>query len=215
MNAANIGACALTLNFLARLFIEPPDARFIELVRENKVFEEWPLEPSNEDSAEALLFLKEGVATHDEAAQTALLAEYAALFIGPDNAIPLWESVWTTKDRLLFDGPMFDVRDAYAEYGLASPNPDHEPDDHFGLEVSFLGGVMGCLAEAAEQDDTEVAAKHFAMAGRFVNAHLSRWATRFLEVVANHENASFYKAVSILCADTLAQAADLLQPGQA
>lgn len=214
MNATNIGACAITLNFIARLFIEAPDTDFIDLVCENKVFEEWPLTPQTEDAAEALHFLSEGVTDHNQTAQTALLAEYTALFIGPDNAIPLWESVWTTKDKLLFDGPMFDVREAYAKYGLASPNPAHEPDDHIGLEISFLGGVMGCAAEAIEDDDMKAAEEHFAMAGQFLNAHLARWSGRFLEAVANHDDSSFYKAVSIVCADTLAQAADLLQPQQ-
>jgi TorA maturation chaperone TorD len=215
MNATNIGACAITLNFIARLFIEAPDADFIARIDQNKVFEQWPLATKNPDAAEALQFLSEGVKDHDNISQAALSAEYTALFVGPENAVPLWESVWTTKDKLLFDGPMFEVRDAYAAYDLASPDPSHEPDDHFGLEVSFLGGVMGCAAQSAQEGDIEAAGKHFAAAGEFMNNHLSRWAGRFLEATANHEHSSFYKAVSILCADTLAQAADLLQPSRA
>lgn len=214
MNAANLGACAISLNFIARLFLEAPDGAFTALVRENKVFEEWPLASSSGDATEALQFLAEAVEADDAAVQTALSAEYTALFIGPDNAIPLWESVWTTKDKLLFDGPMFAVRDAYAKYGLAAPNPAHEPDDHIGLEISFLGGVMGVAAESVEAGDMEAAGEHIAMAGNFMDAHLSRWASRFLEAVANHENASFFKALSIVCADTLDKAADLLQPNQ-
>jgi len=214
MNAAEISTCAITLNFFGRLFIEPPDAHFIEQIREGEVFAHWPFEPTNEDAAEALIFLKKGVEAHDEAAQAVLLTEYAALFIGPDNAVPLWESVWTTKDKLLFDGPMFEVRAAYAKYGLASPNPDHEPDDHIGLEMSFLGGVMGCAATAMDEGDTQTAHEHLAMAAEFINAHLSQWSSAFFEAVANHEDSSFYKAVSVLCADTLDQAAHLLQPKQ-
>lgn len=212
MNAEQLGACALSLNFLARLFIEPPDAAFINQIRENNVFGEWPLEPLSDAANEALRLLEKDVQAHDEAA---FEAEYTVLFIGPDDAVPLWESVWTTKDKLLFDGPMFDVRDAYARYGLVSPNPEHEPDDHIGLEMSFLGGVMGCAAEAVENGDTESADRHLAMAGDFLNKHIAPWSNLFLEAVSGHESSSFYKAVSTVSIDTLAQAADLLRPEQA
>ncbi|WFS63364.1 molecular chaperone TorD family protein [Pseudodesulfovibrio thermohalotolerans] len=215
MNSEQLGACALSLNFIARLFIEPPDTAFLSQVKENNVFGEWPLAPLSEETREALRFLKTGVETHDELAQAALMAEYTVLFIGPDGSIPLWESVWTTKDHLLFDGPMFDVREAYAQYGLVSPNPENEPDDHIGLEMSFLGGVMGCAAEAVDNGDMKAADRHLAMAGKFLNAHLARWSDRFLEAVAGHESSSFYRAVSTISTDTLAQAADLLQPEQA
>jgi len=184
-------------------------------IKDAHVFDQWPLTPRTKEDADALEFLRTYFEGYAETSLAEPASEYMELFIGPANAIPLWESVWITKDRLLFDGPMFDVREQYARYGLVAPNSEHEPDDHIGLEVSFLGGILGCMADTIENNDNKSAREHGAAALNFLNAHLALWAPQFLHAVADRAEAPFYGAVALLCDATLNHAGKLLQDTQA
>ncbi|XXJ19308.1 TorD/DmsD family molecular chaperone [Desulfovibrio caledoniensis] len=215
MNTQEFGACAMALNLFARLFLEAPDQIFLSQIGEARVFDQWPLPCPDREAADALQFLRTALEPHGESRASAMNGEYNALFLSPDHAVPLWESVWTTKDRLLFDGPMFDVRAQYARYGLASPNPDREPDDHIGLELSFLGGVMGCAAESLENGDAEAARTHADVADAFLQQHLFAWAPRLLAAVAERGEAPIYGAVALLCGSVLDHAANVLKEARA
>ncbi len=201
----------MTLNFLARLFLEAPSNDLMLQIKNARVFEQWPVPSQGKEDAAALDLLTKYFRDYDESCLKELNSEYTELFIGPANAIPLWESVWTTKEHLLFDGPMFDVRERYAKYGLASPNPEHEPDDHIGLEMSFLGGVMGCATDALFHGDDKAAQEHAATAADFLKVHLSLWASRFLHTVADRADSSPYGAIARLSEATIARAENVLQ----
>lgn len=205
----------MALNLFARLFLEAPDQDFLSRIGEARVFDQWPLPCPDREAADALQFLRTALKPRGGSRASETDGEYNTLFISPDKAIPLWESVWTTKDRLLFDGPMLDVRAQYTRYGLTSPNPDHEPDDHIGLELSFLGGVMGCAAESLENGDAEAARTHADVADAFLQQHLFAWAPRFLAAVAERGEAPIYGAVSLLCGAVLDHAANVLKDARA
>lgn len=210
MHPEYFNACALALNFFSRLFLDAPGHELLSQLRRESLLEQWPLPVNTENGERGLALLTASVDGYTSSARTALVAEYTSLFIGPANTVPLWESLWTTKEKLLFDGPMFEVRDDYARYGLVSANPAHEPDDHFGYELSFLGGVMGLLADALENSRPDDAAAHAVAARDFMQAHLGVWAFDFLRTTATRDDAVFYRGAALLCEDTLRTARDLL-----
>lgn len=210
MNNDHCTACALALTFFGRLFGQEPDADFFNGLKSEKLLDAWPLGVASSEGLRGLELLRQRMAGYDAAGHAALTSEYEALFVAPADAIPLWESVWTTKERLLFDGPTFDVRAAYAEYGLSSPRPEHEPDDQIGLELCFLGGVLDRAATTSRAGNSAEAERHLAAARDFYAQHPKRWIFEFLRATEGHPAAAFYAAAAPLCADTLRQTEQLL-----
>lgn len=215
MNTETLGACALAYNFFSRIFLHAPDPLLLDLLARERLFENWPMQPKTPEGVSGLALLADFFRSYTDAALPALNADYTALYAAPGEAIPLWESVWTTRDRLLFDGPMFDVRAAYAEYGLVSPRAAHEPDDHIGLELSFLGGVLNEAAGAADRQKPEEALSHLDVARNFLNSHLARWAGKFLQETTARAATPLYVGAALLCHDTLFETGALLQADSA
>ena len=67
-----------------------------------------------------------------------LKGEYTRLFIGPNELpAPLWESVYVTKERILFHRRTLEVRNFYRSEGLIPQMYPSVADDHIALELDF------------------------------------------------------------------------------
>ncbi|MEF2144033.1 MAG: molecular chaperone TorD family protein [Desulfovibrionaceae bacterium] len=174
-----------------------PEEDFLSWLNSEGVLKQWPLE-LDAPAASGLTLLQDAVATIDTQSLALLQEDYNNLFILPGSSVPVWESVWTTKEKLLFGDPTFEVREAYARYGLAAPLTNKEPDDHLGLELAFLAHVLGRTAQALDSGETEEAKAHVADARAFADEHLCRWAKACLDDIHGKANTDFYKGAAVL-----------------
>jgi TorA maturation chaperone TorD len=109
--------------------------------------------------------------------------DYLRLFVGLGTPLaPPWESAWASDARLLFQRETLDVRYWYRSAGLEIAALHHEPDDHIGLELEYVGLML-------ERADAESAAA-------FTRAHPLAWAKRWCQAVRENANDRFYPALA-------------------
>ncbi|MBK8797751.1 MAG: molecular chaperone TorD family protein [Anaerolineales bacterium] len=135
-------------------FYLPPSEPFLTNLCVEALLADWPLAPDAPDVAAGLHLLRTTLCEENavQALLPALREEYTVLFIGLERvAAPPWESVYLSRDHLLFDEQTLQVRDAYAAFGLQIPHIDREPDDHIGFELLFLAHLMQQAAHAGQR----------------------------------------------------------------
>jgi TorA maturation chaperone TorD len=163
----------------------------------------WPLYGEGADARAALETVRGVFADLSEAALADIELDNTALFIGPENPVPMWESVWTTNDRLLFADCTEDVRQAFAQAGLEAPNAGREPADHLAFELAFLAVLLARAGQILEAGDQLEAQRNFETAAAFFNGHPGRWARECLAEIGRLAATDFYRGTAMLCVDTL------------
>jgi TorA maturation chaperone TorD len=122
-----------------------------------------------------------------------IMQDYAALFGGPGQLrAPPWESVYRTKEKLLFGEPEAAVRHFYRSFGLSSVATT-EPADHVALELAFLGRLSGLA-----MDDPERLVPILAGQRAFVAEHLLSWLPAWSIDVSRHARCGFWKTLTAL-----------------
>ena len=132
-------AFQIAYGFLSKAFYEEPHADLMEALVDGDLFSEWPLSHTEPATAFGLSLMQDFRTQWNRELLPDLRWDYTRLFIGPGHVLaPPWESVYRSRERLLFDQATLDVRQAYARFGLQAPRLNHEPDDHLGLELAFM-----------------------------------------------------------------------------
>lgn len=136
-------------------------------------------------------WLRGELATDPSGALEAVQYEHTRLFIGPGEPLaPLWESVYIARDPLLFQAETRDVRSWYGSHGVAAQNPSGEPDDHLGLEFSFLGLLAARAEESAPSDP--VHQRQRSDAAEFWRRHPGRWVEAWADRVVQFGRHEFH-----------------------
>jgi len=200
MNADDLFAFSAACGLFARLFGAGLDHDLVRRCAEGHVVEAWPFH----DAGGGLAMLAGVFADLTDETLVVIERDNTVLFIGPENPVPMWESVWTTPDRLLFADCAEAVRQAFAGAGLAAPNDGHEPADHLAFELSFLAALLARAGQAMEAGDEAQAQQQVDVAAAFFAAHPARWASDCLAEVGQRAATDFYRGAALLCADTLA-----------
>lgn len=204
---AHILACAF---FNKAFLMEPVEETFARICRD-ELFEEWPIETATDSSRKGLGILQTFFRGYSEERFEDIRQDHARLFVGPADIVPVWESVWTTKDRLLFDTPTLEVRAFYEKYGLAVEQQGMEPDDHIGYEFAFMGHLLASALHAEENGDSAGERELVAAAGLFLASHLGTWAHDCLGKMAERAESDFYRGAALLGLGYLEELALLLQ----
>lgn len=128
--------------------------------------------------------------------QEQLREDYNRLFVGPGPLLaPPWESVYRSKERLLFGEHTLAVRAFYQSYGLKSVKQDQEPEDHIALELEFAGWLCQQAANASGPEEASV----FIEGHReFLVRHLLEWIPAFSEAVRKGSHTVFYDRLPVL-----------------
>jgi len=107
-------------------------------------------------------------------------SEFTRLFIGPTKLpAPPWESVYMTKDRLIFQECTLNVRKCYLKYYFVPVHFRSEADDHLALELDFMCN-LSVLAETAHQvGDLSKAEEVLKDQRAFLEEHLLAWVPQF------------------------------------
>ncbi|MFY9263424.1 MAG: molecular chaperone TorD family protein [Actinomycetaceae bacterium] len=204
---------AAAFTVLGRLHLHPADEP--SRVAVYNMLMDWPLivtEADSEDSradGEAvadtqrglgLLLRSKQLAETDEAVRRDQDLLYG---ITATAKVPPFESVHRGQDGLVFDTDTLEVRKQYARLGFRAPNFNHEPDDHLGLELDFLGRCCIAMLDALDGNDIPAAQSAWYIAQDFTRDHLLKWAP---EIVGRAEEAAttcWVKGLQALTAGTM------------
>lgn len=122
--------------------------------------------------------------------------DYLALFTGTGNPFaPPFESVYRSKDHLMFDKQTAEVREFYRSYGWESKFKGSIPDDHLGIELLFLTLMV---EKYLEFEDEACNSEMRNEIRRFIDQHLMSWIPEWNEHVQKHSKTISYKGIATL-----------------
>ncbi len=140
-----------------------------------------------------------------------LKSEYTHLMVGPATLpAPPWESVYTSKERLIFQESTLKVRQAYLKYGFLPAKYPHEADDHIALELDFMAHLAGLTAESFEDRKFEEAIKLLEDQKSFLIQHLLVWIGQFAADMQKSESQYFYPLMALLTEEVLKMDVDVV-----
>lgn len=202
--AEQLQACALALQLEAMAFYLPPSEPFLTTLDNGELLAEWPLGPHSPLTVRGLELLRTALASAPAASLLpALRGDYTALFVGLEQVgAPPWESVYLSRDHLLFDEQTLAVRQAYAQYGLQIPKLEREPDDHIGFELLFLAHLLEQAGHALTRND-DAAQGYLQAAQAFLQEHPQRWVEQFVERVLQRAETDYYRGWACLLTGSL------------
>ncbi len=165
------------------------------------VFNNFPLDLDNENYKEGVLLL-EGYADENKQNYKKMkektMYDYNRLFIGPAKVLaPPWESVHTTKEKLVFSEPTIAVRAFYKEHGLVFNELNKEPEDHFSIELEFMAFLIDQQITAENQGINEKTSYYLLEQKRFMKNHLGKWYSIFLDAVYKNAQTKYYQGLAL------------------
>ena len=125
--------------------------------------------------------------------------DFARTFLGLNSrgAFP-YESVYRSKLGLLMQDPFDETMEFYNGMGLKK-NPDvKEPEDHIGIELTFMGALASQTGMALKNDKKKEALAHLEQQRKFLRQHLSSWVPSFCKDVREVASTEFYKSLASL-----------------
>lgn len=205
----------LAFGVMGRTFYSYPEARWIESLQKNEVFQEAPLASGEPDVRKGIELISNWLAGQTpEQAKELLEPDYLRLFVGAGAHIlaPPWESVYVSSEPLLLQKETLEVRNWYARYGLEAKNKTHEPDDHAGLELEFLAYLAGLAVEALDAHDQGQFRELVAAQQAFLQEHVLRWIPVWCGHVVEHARTDFFRGAALMTRGLLTWVADHLEP---
>lgn len=125
-----------------------------------------------------------------------LAVDYARTFLthGIDSysaAYP-FESVYTSKHRLLMQDAYTDVLAQYRSAGVVRDASVNIEEDHIALELEFMGILCARAAAAADSCDEEALTSCLEAQRGFLARHLANWVPRFISDMRRFAQTDFY-----------------------
>lgn len=184
----------LVFDYLGRVYLHQPDSRFVAGLAAEDLFTHWPLAAADGSGKEGLALLRRVTDQWQSTQISRLEEDYTRLFIGLEQTLaPPYESVYLSRDHIMFEKQTLAVRRFYERFGLQALKIGIEPDDHIGLELSFLAHLCR-LASAASETNTAPSAEEIRGAlGTFLRDHLLLWYTQFTQRVIRHARTDYYR----------------------
>ena len=145
-----------------------------------------------------------------------LACEYARIFLAAGiydqdraTAVP-YESVFTSDDGIMMQEARDHVVAVYREHGFAVDPSLHEPEDHIGFELAFLGEMARqCALDGVEFDDAGL--KESLIAQRdFLDGHILNWLPKLASVAEGYATNSFYPGIFLVAMGVLEDARTFL-----
>ena len=158
--------------------------------------QEWSLENKSGISDQSFLDLK---------------ADYTSLFVGVNKVLaPLWESVYFNDGRMVFQEETLKVRDWFRRFNLESEKIHKEPDDHLGLELTFIAHLAQLGLQALDNEDDSEFQRTLDAQRKFLTEHTLRWAFEWADLVEEFSKTTFYQGIGFLVRGALIETANML-----
>lgn len=175
-------------SLLARLYKKEVDAKLLGTL----IAMPFPTGDANEILKGYSLISKYLQASKDsqEKAEEDLAVDFARIFLAAginkgEAAFP-FESVYTSKKKIVMQEAWEEVRSIYATYDLGMGAPDGEfLEDHIGLELEFMAFLIRENADERSQLD-------------FLENHLCNWIPAFTADLEKFATTDFYKGLALL-----------------
>lgn len=138
----------------------------------------------------------------DDAILASALATYHTLFTSPNPPVPLWESLWRSKEKIFFTECTTQVRAWYRTHGFVIPS--QEAEDFLGYEMTFAG----CLFDKAHskiESNEQATLKAF---HQFLTEHLLLWGPNCVHELKEATDNRFWCALFASCSTVLSNLRD-------
>lgn len=204
----------LLLGLLGKIIYTEPEQTWLEPIFAEDIFSETPLGADEAETVRGLELINAWVKANplNAAVMDDLKADYTALFLGPGKMLaPLWESVYFSEERLVFQERTLEVRQWYRRFGLESEHLYREPDDHIGLELFFMTRLAGLALQAVEEQDEAAFKTALEAQKEFYRSHLLQWGPTWANLVVDNARTDFYKGLGHLTLGSLQAVARALQ----
>jgi TorA maturation chaperone TorD len=194
-----LAAHGLAYRFLGSVFSAPPEQALVRQIVDDDLFAEWPLPSEEADVRIGLALLRDHCRSDGAALLAPLAGDYGRLFEIPGDAfVRPWESVYRSKDHLLFERETEEVGRWYRRFGMEAPSADTEPPDHLGLELRFVAHLCGLAVAAQERSESGAFREVTGGLQGFLEDHLARWAGECLAGVIANARTDYYRGAAYL-----------------
>ena len=207
--STSLTALSLSYGFLSKAFYQPPDREFLERLITNDLFADFPLEADRPSLANGIKLMRNFLNSIGEDLQGETLSElvwdYHRLFVGPGHLYaPPWESVYRSREHIVFEAQTLEIRRWYRQFGLQAPRLNKEPDDHIGLEFAFLLHLSTLALQ--NQADEQGFQRLFYAQRMFLEEHLLKWAPDLFRSVINNAGTDYFQGLGFLAQGVLDEA---------
>lgn len=215
--SAEMEGYALLFGLMGKVFYTYPDFAWVNDLVAEGTFEEIPEIGSNHDMRSGQDLVLKWCSVHrgglSKDAFEALQVDYVRLFIGGNGSVlaPPWESVYVNSVPTLFQQSTMDVRNWYKRYDLVVENLNHEPDDHVGLEFSFVSHLCSIASNSADSSDEARLSKTMEDLSGFASEHVFSWVPRWCDLVMEQAKTDFFRGIALLSKGIVASFADALK----
>ena len=185
----------MMLYFAGTMIMFDPSQECISDFWEQGILNTRPVSSQNPRFINAASQLRQSVG--DQFSSVKFMKEdYLNLFTGTGNPLaPPYESVYRSKEHLMFDRQTSEVREFYMSYGWESKFKDKIPDDHLGIELLFLTLM---IEKYLEFDDRVCEKEMRNEIVRFIDQHMISWVPQWNEHVQKYSGTMGYKGIATL-----------------
>lgn len=207
---------ALSLAFLGKALYTGPEREWLQTLITEQVFADAPFGVDQAETKQGLELLQVWSTTHQKGISDQdffdLKQDYTRLFIGLDAVMPVppWESVYLSRDHMVFQEETRQVREWYFRFNLAPEKLNKEPDDHIALELIFLSRLAQLSLMALEQNDQQLSQSYTQAQADFLTEHLLRWGLVWCRRLEEHARTDFYRGLGYLTHGSLLALAAIL-----
>jgi TorA maturation chaperone TorD len=152
--------------------------------------------------AHAYATITEYLRHRNKATRQTLAADYAHTFLGAgvyDQILaPPYESVFTSKQRLLMQVARDGALMYYHSEGLGLPEDNTTPEDHLGFELQFSADLTERSTEALRRGDDKRYSELVEKQRSFLRYHQENWLPAFCDAVDEFCQTDFYHGIAEL-----------------
>ncbi len=213
---ANVLGESLLFGLLGKIIYADLDQAWLESLIRDEVFSEAPFGAEQVEVQRGIELLQRWTNENNEGLEApqfkALQDDYLHLFIGLGHVLaPMWESVYFSEKRLMFQESTLQVREWYARFGVQAERINNEPDDHIGLEMLFISHLASLALHAIEQDDQNKLNEFLQAQRDFLSQHLLRWGPVWAKLVKQNAATDFYRGIAHLTHGALLAIAEAIE----
>lgn len=213
--AEALAGVSLVFGLLGRALYGFPDREWLQSLADQDPFEEIPFGASQPDIQAGLPLLRSWAAKSRGGMKDGdfelLKADHLRLLIGVETVeAPPWESVHLSPEHLLFQEETWQVRLWYRRFGLEPANLHKEPDDHVGLELTFVAHLAALALDALDRRDSAAFDELLQAQRRFLAEHLLRWVPSWCELLRSKAGTDFYRGIALVTGGAVKELARLL-----
>ena len=206
----------LLFGLLGKILYAGLDKPWLQSLIDEDVFSEVPFGGELSETASGLELLQkwshENNAGLSDKSFDGLRADNMRLFVGVGQVLAApWESVYFNDGRMVFQEQTLQVRDWFRRFGVETEKLHKEPDDHIGLELSFLAHLATLGLQAIETKDDNKFEEIVEAQRRFMVEHPLKWVPGWCKLVEEKANTDFYRGLAKLVRGTLFSLAKILE----